>query len=63
MGLTNKEFLRFLDIALGSAYELETQIIIIEEFDWVVQDSLLNLKDDLNRLQRSINNLKQKVTN
>ena len=28
---TSKEFKRYLEIALGSAYELETQLILIQE--------------------------------
>ncbi|MFT5876430.1 MAG: four helix bundle protein [Salibacteraceae bacterium] len=60
---TDKEFMRFLDIAQGSAHELETQIIIVEDFDWVEKVTLTDLKDRLNKLQRSINNLKQKIKN
>jgi four helix bundle protein len=55
--------MRFLDIAQGSAHELETQIIIVEDFDWVEKVTLTDLKDRLNKLQRSINNLKQKIKN
>ena len=36
--ITNKEISRFLDIALGSSYELETQLLLISKLypknDW-----------------------------
>ena len=35
---TSKEFKRYLEIALGSAYELETQLILIQEMKLIQQD-------------------------
>ena len=32
---SNKELYQFLNIALGSAFELETQLIIAREFDYI----------------------------
>lgn len=35
---SQKEYKRFLEIALGSAFELETQLIIIEKLGWIKGD-------------------------
>lgn len=56
------EFKRFLEIALGSAFELETQLIIINEISNLSKETE-TLTDDLNKLQKSINSLIQKIKN
>ena len=38
------DFKRYLEIALGSAFELETQLIIIQELHLAPEEKLLNLK-------------------
>lgn len=52
---TSLEFSRFLDIALGSSFELETQIEICKQVDHITQESYQNLLEDLHLLQRRIN--------
>lgn len=37
---TDIDFARFLSIALGSSYELETQLILSENFGFINQDRL-----------------------
>jgi four helix bundle protein len=48
---SNKEFIRFLEIAIASSYELETQLILAEEIFGL---SSKNIIDDLNALQNRI---------
>ena len=60
---SDKEFKRFLEIALGSAFELETQLIIIQDVYDIKKDNLNVLFADLNKLQKSINSLIQKIKN
>jgi len=55
------EYKRFLEIALGSAFELETQFIIIQELNFIDKDKLVTLFDILDKEQRSINNLITKI--
>ena len=56
---TNKEFSRFIDIALGSAFELETQLILALRMgllEKIKQDNFIN---DLIELQRMIAGFKK----
>ena len=58
---SSKEFLRFLEIAKSSSFELETQIIICEElkfFDSDLSESLLN---EINQLQKMILVFQKKI--
>jgi four helix bundle protein len=55
-----KEFSHFLDIALGSSFELETQLIISQDL-FQIDNSLLIEK--CQNLQRMITGFKQKISN
>ena len=37
------EFKRFLEIAIGSAFELETQLIILSELKFIVKEQLISI--------------------
>ena len=52
-------FIRFLEIAIGSAFELETQLILCKDLELVreIEPTL----EDLNVLQAKINSLIQKL--
>lgn len=59
---SNKEFSRFLSIALGSLAELETQLIISKNIKYLSKDqfdsiltSLIEIRKMLSGLQKSIN--------
>lgn len=58
---SSMEFKRFLDISLGSAYELETQLIISGELDFITKDQLSAFLPDLIALQKQINALINKL--
>lgn len=51
------EFKRFLEIAIGSAFELETQIIVCSELNYIDNNQQLELINELHILQRQINTL------
>ncbi|AJW62124.1 four helix bundle protein [Elizabethkingia sp. HX WHF] len=59
---SNKEFNHFLAIALGSAFELQTQLILAKELDLLSEESVLGLLEDVSEVQKMIysfkNNLK-----
>ena len=62
-GDSNKEFLRFLDIANGSAFELETLFILATDLEFINETSIENLMTKLQPIERMINNLKLKYKN
>lgn len=44
---SDKDYARFMQIALGSAFELQTYLIIIKEMNWTKQDDLMNIEESL----------------
>ncbi len=58
---SDKEFNRFLEIALGSAFELETQLIIISEINDKYAEEIKVFLQNLNKIQKQINSLIQKI--
>ena len=55
------DFKRFLEISLGSSFELETQLIIIEELSLIPTKDVKVIMDQLNIEQKMINNLISKI--
>lgn len=60
---SEKDFARFLEIALGSAFEVETQLIIARELDFIDSDSFEAIRLDLEKIQKQINQLITKIRN
>jgi len=57
---TNKDFSRFLDIALSSSYELETQLILVRDlFVLEVNETI----EELNEVQKMIVGFRNKLKN
>ena len=57
----NLSIKRFLEMALGSSFELETQVIIIEELSIISTEDTRVILDQLNKEQRMIKNLISKL--
>ena len=55
------EFKRFLEIAIGSAFEVETQLIICSELGYINNEETKSIIKELNVLQRQINSLINKI--
>ena len=51
---SEKDFARFLEIALGSAFELETQLIIASKRKYISEESLEETIQKLSSLQKRI---------
>ena len=52
---STKELIRFLEISLGAAFELETQLLISVETEMLTSQAVDNIISELNQLQRMIN--------
>lgn len=54
---SEKEFRHFLEIAQGSSFEVETQIILATEIGYLKNIDLTELFNELHIIQKQINNL------
>ncbi len=63
---SSKQFVQFLGIALGSAFEFETQIIIADRLDYLSDHEFNTLKEEITHVQnmliRLIARLKESAT-
>ena len=55
---SNKAFIQFLDFALGSSFELETQLLLAESFGFINKDSFNVLAEQLDKTQRMLNSFR-----
>lgn len=60
---SEKDFGRFLEISLGSAFELETQLRIAENRNYIKKQDYLKSIEDLISLQKRISALRKSVLN
>ena len=60
---SEKDFARFLEIALGSAFELETQLIISSKRKYISEVELEGTIKKLSSLQKRIYGLRRKIIN
>ena len=60
---TNKDFSHFLDIAKGSSFELETQLIISTNLNYIDNKNFNLLSIELHEIQKMITGLQKSLTN
>lgn len=58
---TNKDYVKFLHISLGSLYELETQVIICEKINLISKDQLIEIYEFINDIGKMLNILIYKL--
>ncbi|MCK3683170.1 four helix bundle protein [Maribellus sp. YY47] len=58
---SDKDFSRFLDISLGSSFELETQIIIAHKLSFINDEKFKELTDDIQEEQKMITGLQKSI--
>ncbi|WP_439183153.1 four helix bundle protein [Carboxylicivirga taeanensis] len=58
---TDKEFGRFLDIAIGSAYNLETQLILCLDLGFIVDKVFKDYEDKIQEIERMVYSLRGKL--
>ena len=51
---SQKDFVRYLQISLGSAFELETQIEICVELNFIKRESVIAISNSLVKLEKQI---------
>ena len=56
-GYWNKEFVQFLFIAIGSCFELETQLILANEFRYINPTDFHTVLTEITKLEKMINSL------
>lgn len=58
---TDKEFTHFLSIAIGSSFELYTQIILLERIGYLDKNKISNLINMIVELQKMLIGYKRKI--
>lgn len=59
---TNKDFANFLGVALGSAFEYETQLIICKNLNYIVEEDFQKLESEVQHIQNMIIKLQSTLT-
>lgn len=59
---TNNDFGRFLDIANGSCFELETLLILAVDLDYLSKSKYDKIYTDIEEIQKMIYSLRNKIT-
>ena len=59
---TDKDFAHFLSVALGSAFEVETQLLIAQKLEYVTEDEQDTILSELHIIQPQLNALIKKYS-
>ena len=59
---TQRDFVRFLHIAAGSASELEYHLLLAHELNLLDSSAYLRLVEEVNEVKRMLNSFTQKLT-
>lgn len=60
---SNKDFCRYIDIALGSAYEVETQLLICHDLEYISDSEVESLVTKLHQIIRMTHKFKMTILN
>ena len=60
---TSKDYAHFLQIALGSAFELDYQILLAKDLRYIDEKNYLELNDKVDKVRRQLAILIKKVRN
>jgi four helix bundle protein len=58
---SNKEFKHFLSIALGSSFELETQLLLAGKFEYISKGKIEEVIGKIQEVQKMINGLQKSI--
>ena len=60
---SDKDFMRFLDIANGSAFELETQFYLTFDLEFIKEEILIEFTEKITEVQKLIYGFKSRLSN
>lgn len=60
---SERDFAHFLEMSLGSSFEVETQLLISKNLNYISDGKYLNVMDELDILQKQLNNFINKIRN
>ena len=64
---SDKDYARFMQIALGSAFELQTYFVIMKEMNWINESELTNaenaLEEEIKMMHGFLNTLSKQLSN
>ena len=60
---SNKHFIQFLEISLGSAFEWETQLIASKNLGYISEKEFCTLDGKISQIQKKISNFIEKLNN
>ena len=58
---SDKDFARFISISLGSLFEVETQLILSKDFNYLSQESYTEILSIIHKLQKQIYRFKERL--
>ncbi len=58
---SNKDFSRFLEMSIGSSFELETQLILATKLNYLESEVSISTQSKINELQKMIIGFKNKL--
>jgi len=58
---SSKDYIRFLQISIGSLYELSTQIEIVSSLEYLSDNILVEIQTDLIEIEKMLNSLITKI--
>lgn len=58
---SNKHFIQFLEMSLGSSFEWETQIIASKNLGYLSEKEFCNLEHKISKIQKKISNFIEKL--
>ncbi len=58
---SGKDFNNFLGIALGSSFELDTQVVISYQLEYISKESFQHIENEIKHLQNMLAKLKMKI--
>lgn len=59
---SNKDFSRFLEISLGSIFELETELLVAYNLTYIDENKFNDLQEKISELQKMIAGFKSKLS-